>query len=347
MNKKRYRVAQWATGVTGTSSLRAVIQHPQFDLVGVRVYSDAKAGKDAGELCGIAATGVLATRNADDIIAARPDCVLYMPHETEFDVVCRLLEAGINIVTTRWEFNHRDTLAPDIRRQVDAACARGNASLFATGSTPGYSTEILPFALTSIMRRIDCITLTESSGAMATRGSPEMLFLSGFGRDPAKTDLSAPHITSLSTPPSLRMTAEALGMPLDDVVCTADYAVARNDVELTGGGQIKEGTIAAMRMEICGMRHGKPLIRRRTDWWVTDDIEPKWELRPRGWHYLIEGDTPLEVVIHHPVPNDQFPKIVGNLGANPAVNAVPYVCEAAPGIRHLNELPPIIGNFGP
>ena len=43
---------QWATGNIGSHSLRAVIAHPNLDLVGLYVYSEDKAGRDAGELCG-------------------------------------------------------------------------------------------------------------------------------------------------------------------------------------------------------------------------------------------------------------------------------------------------------
>ena len=53
-----YRVVQWATGNIGSRSLRAVIEHPELELVGLYVYSDAKAGQDAGELCGLGPTGV-------------------------------------------------------------------------------------------------------------------------------------------------------------------------------------------------------------------------------------------------------------------------------------------------
>jgi hypothetical protein len=347
MRDKRYRVAQWATGVTGAASLKAVIEHPQYDLVAVKVYAEEKVGKDAGTLCGLPPTGIEATRDIEAIIAAQPDCVLYMPHETEFDVVCRLLESGLNVVTTRWEFNHRDTLEPDVRRKLDVACARGRSSLYATGSTPGFGTEILPMALTSIMRRIDCITLADSSGPMAIRGSPEMLKLVGFGRDPATIDPDEPHITARTTPPTLRVTAEALAIPFDEIVCSRNYAVARNDVPIIGGSRIPAGTIAAQRMEISCMRAGRPVLRRRTDWWVTDDVEPHWDLRPRGWHFLYEGDVPLDITISYPVSDAQWPSVVGPLGANNAVNAVPYVCDAAPGLRHTNELPQIIGNFGP
>jgi len=57
MAAKRYRMAQWGTGFSGKVALQALIEHPDFDLVGVKVYSDTKAGRDAGELCGLGPTG--------------------------------------------------------------------------------------------------------------------------------------------------------------------------------------------------------------------------------------------------------------------------------------------------
>ena len=52
MSRTPYRVVQWATGNIGTKSLRAVIEHPGLELVGLYVHSADKAGTDAGELCG-------------------------------------------------------------------------------------------------------------------------------------------------------------------------------------------------------------------------------------------------------------------------------------------------------
>ena len=52
---KSYRVVQWATGNIGARALRAVIEHPKLTLAGVYVTSEQKAGRDAGELCGVAA----------------------------------------------------------------------------------------------------------------------------------------------------------------------------------------------------------------------------------------------------------------------------------------------------
>ena len=95
---KRYRVAQWGTGDVGRRALAAVIEHPRMDLVALRVFSTDKAGRDAGELCGKPATGVFASLDPEVVIAARPDCVVYLPNQADVTDMCRLLEAGINIV---------------------------------------------------------------------------------------------------------------------------------------------------------------------------------------------------------------------------------------------------------
>ena len=47
-----YRVIQWATGSMGKTCLRAVIDHPDLELVGLYVYSEKKAGVDAGDIAG-------------------------------------------------------------------------------------------------------------------------------------------------------------------------------------------------------------------------------------------------------------------------------------------------------
>ena len=113
---ERLRVVQWATGNIGLRSLRAVIEHPDLELVGLYVYSEAKEGRDAGELCGAEPTGVRATRQVDDIVALEPDCVLYMGDRTDVDVLCRLLESGTNVVATRSDLHHPASMDPTTPR---------------------------------------------------------------------------------------------------------------------------------------------------------------------------------------------------------------------------------------
>lgn len=78
MKSSRYKVIQWATGAVGTHALRALVEDPQLDLVGVYVHSPGKVGRDAGELAGLPVhTGITATDDAELLRATAADCVVY------------------------------------------------------------------------------------------------------------------------------------------------------------------------------------------------------------------------------------------------------------------------------
>jgi 4-hydroxy-tetrahydrodipicolinate reductase len=346
MSNERYRVVQWATGNVGSHALRAVIDHPNLDLVGLFVYSEDKEGRDAGELCGAAATGVRATRDVADIVALRPDCVLYMGDRVDVDALCQLLSAGINVISTRSEFHNPDRLDPDTRQRLEAACAQGQASLHSTGSSPGFITEALPIVLTSLQRRLDHL-LIEEFADMSSRNSPEMIFdLMGFGRDPGRFDPSGVEAHGgASFAGSLEVLGAALSLPLDSVTASGQVATARHDVEIAAG-VVKSGTIAAQRMQVQGNREGRPLLTFSANWYLTPDVEPAWDLRETGWHVLVEGDTPLDIDIRFPVPPDEWAATSPGLTAHRPVNAIPYLCAAEPGIRTIVDLPQVIATLG-
>ena len=333
---------QWATGNIGQRSLQAVIEHPDLELVGVYVFSESKAGKDAGALCGLAPTGVIATRDIEDIIALRPDCILYMGDRADMDAVCRLLESGANVVSTRSEFHRPDSLDPEVRKCLDDACARGGSTLFSTGSSPGFITEALPFALLSMQRRLDRLVIEEFAD-MSSRNSPEMIFdLMGFGRDPSHFDPRGVEAHGgASFAGSMGVVADSLSLPLDDIVAKGQVAVARQPIEIAAG-RVEAGTIAAQRLDVTGRRGGRPLLCFSANWYLSTDVDPAWDLRATGWHVLVEGDTPLDVEIHFPVPAEDWAATSPGLTAHRPVNAVPYVCAADPGIRTSAELPQII-----
>jgi hypothetical protein len=342
---RRYRVVQWATGNIGLRALRAVIEHPRFDLVGLWVNSDAKAGRDAGQLCDVGDTGVIATRDVAKILSLAADCVLYMPQGCDVDVLCRLLASGTNVVTTRGEFHRPASMDPAVRARIEEACRGGSTSIHSTGSSPGFISEALPLVLTSLERRLDCLTIEESAD-LSSRNSPELLFrLMGFGADVAAFDprLLAQHgVASFGA--SLRLLADALSLPLDAVEGTAEVAACRQPTTIAAG-TIAAGRMAAQRFEVTGVRDGRPLLRFRATWYCASDLEPAWNLRDTGWHVLVEGDTPLDVAISFPVSPDRYAAVSPGFTAHRAVNAVPFVCAAEPGIRTTVDLPQIIANL--
>jgi 4-hydroxy-tetrahydrodipicolinate reductase len=341
------RVVQWATGNIGTKALRGVIEHPAMTLVGLHVHSAEKAGKDAAELCGLVdATGVRATTSIDDVLALDADCVLYMPQGCDFDEVCRLLESGANIVTTRGEFHHPASLDAAVRARVEDACRRGGTSIHSTGSSPGFISEALPVVLTSIQRRLDRLVIDEFAD-LSQRDSPNLLFdIMGYGSAPERFERSRWQHGAQAFGPSLRVLADALGLPLDSVEASGEVAVTPRDLVIAAG-TVPAGTVAAQRMIVSGMRGGQPLLVFRANWYCTSELEPAWDLRPTGWRVVVDGDAPLAVELPFPVPLERMGETTPGYTANRAVNAVPVVCAAAPGIRTSIELPQVIAQLGP
>ncbi|HEY5697456.1 MAG TPA: hypothetical protein VIT01_08110 [Acidimicrobiales bacterium] len=339
------RVVQWATGNIGTRSLRAIIEHPDLELVGVHVHADDKVGKDAGELCDAGPTGVLATGSIDDVLALGADCVLYMPQGCDVDDVCRILASGTNIVTTRGEFVRPASMDPEARRRVEDACAEGATSIHATGSSPGFISEALPIVLLTMHRRLDRLQIDEFAD-MSSRDSPELLFeLMGFGGDPAAFDARRFGHLAHAFGPSLSVLADAIGLPIDAIESSGEVAVAAHDVAIAAG-TVEAGTVAAQRPIVTALRDGEPLMRFRANWYVTTDVEPAWDLRETGWRVQALGDTPIDLEIRFPVDPAHYAEVSPGFTAHPAVNAVATVCASAPGIRTTFDLPKVIPRLG-
>ncbi len=340
-----YRVAQWATGNIGTRSLRAVIEHPQMTLVGLHVHGPEKEGLDAGALCGLAPTGISATRDVGDILKVKPDCVLYMQQGMDIDVICALLESGSNVVATCGEFHHPNSMDTGVRERVEEACRVGASSIHSTGISPGFISEAMPIVLTSIQRRLDRLQIDEFAD-LSSRNSPEMLFqLMGFGKDPSAFDPRRWSHGAASFGPSLRLIGEAIGLPLDSVESSGEVAVATRDLEIAAG-TVPAGTVAAQRMVVAGRRHGKVLLSFSATWYCSTDIDADWTLRDGGWRVTVDGDCPLELDIRLAIPLERMAETTPGYTANRAVNAVPVVCEASPGIQTTVDLPQVIAHLG-
>jgi 4-hydroxy-tetrahydrodipicolinate reductase len=335
------RVAQWATGNIGRRALREVIRHPSLELVGVLTYNPDKAGVDAGALCGEASTGVLATTDRAAIRALGADCVLYMPSTPDLDDVCALLDAGTNIVTTCGEFAVDGySLGRQERARVIEACERGGTSVYATGSSPGFITEALPFALLSLQRNTESIEIWEFAN-MSRRDSPEMIFeLMGFGRPPR--EFPSQRVTRLlgNFGPSLNLLAEAAGRPVESWRAFGEVALARDDTTIVAG-LVRAGTVAAQRTTIIGTSTDADIVRFTACWYCATEIDPQWDLGPTGWRVKVVGEAPFEFDLAFPVPLEDLNQWTPALTANRPVNAVPYVCAARPGILSILDLPPI------
>ena len=225
------RVIQWATGVTGTMALRHVIGRPDLELVGVRVYDPAKAGIDAGSLCGLPDTGIIATDERDALIQADADVVLYMGKvETDtpgcFADVCDLLASGKNVVATGSRFIHPRSLDKSLADCIEDACRKGNSSFLGLGLFPGFVGESIAPVLSRLTARSSRIDVREVLN-YSTYASHDLIFNAmGFGHAP---DDTTPLLTNTDYAASAwigtaTVLAEALGLQIQSVEGYRDVA---------------------------------------------------------------------------------------------------------------------------
>lgn len=334
------RIVQWTTGNVGKQSVAAIAVDPGLELVGCYAWSPEKVGRDVGELCGIDPLGLAASDDVDALLALRPDCVVYNPMWPSIDELVRILGAGVNVVSTAAFVNGR-RLGPDRKRLVDA-CERGRASLFGTGVSPGF-VEQLGIVCAGISERIDKVTISEAAHTMGY-DSPETEKPAGFGRpidDPELPGMAAEGTAVFGE--AVALVADALGVELDEIVCVPEYAKALEDLDL-GSWQIAKGSVAGVAASWQGRVGGKTIVELNVRWKKAPVLEPDWKIED-GWQIEVQGLPTVHTKVSFLPPPDFEAKsladfmVLGHvMTAMPAINAIPAVVAAAPGIVTYNDI---------
>lgn len=340
------KVIQWATGNVGRAALRQILAHPDLELVGCLVHSDAKVGQDAGPLCKQPATGVLATRSIDEVLALDADCVSHMPLPSaqygddpgvDLRDLCRILESGKNVVTTVGYLYPR-AYGEDVVRQLDDACRSGSSSIHGTGANPGWMSDVLPLTASAMSARIDRVYVRESTD-FAWYPSEVVLFdLMGMGctedEYAARSERYVGWLSGLFRE-SLMLVADGLGVELDDIAFESEVRLGEKDLEIAAG-RVPAGTVAAQRFVWSGMVGGEPVIVLEAVYMARREAAPDWP--EPGFVCRIEGKPNIAFDLdEHWISNGLIATAVH------AVHAIPAVCAAAPGVRTFLDLPLIVG----
>jgi hypothetical protein len=347
-----YRVVQFSTGNVGRLALRAIIGHPDLELVGLWVHSEAKAGTDAGELAGVGPVGVLATNDLDAVLALKADVVMHTatgdlrPHEAVAEM-CRFLEAGTNVVSTSVvSLVHPASADRNAVAQLEAACARGNSSCFTSGIDPGFANDLLPIVLSGFVQRVDTIRVQEILN-YATYMQPEVLFETmGFAKPMDHTPLLLiPGVLAFAWGGVVAMIAEALDVELDEIREVSERRTTEHDFDIALG-HVDAGTVAGLRFEVQGIVNGRPAIILEHVTRIHDDVAPDWP-QPSGEHggYVIriDGEPSLECELR--ITASDGDENTGGLicTAMRLLNAVPAVVAAPPGLLSTLDLPLVAG----
>jgi 4-hydroxy-tetrahydrodipicolinate reductase len=334
------RVIQWTTGNVGRRALRAIVGHPDLELVGVFAHAPDKVGRDAADLCGHdEATGVLATADVDRLLALKPDACSYNPRWPDLDLLCRMLEAEVNVCSTAG-FITGTSLDDASLARLEAAAQAGRATMFGTGVNPGFANL---FALVSaqICDRIEQIRVLESAdaSAYASKDTQESV---GFAQT-----LDTPGLLERTRHGSevfaeaVALMADALGIDLDEITFDADYARATADNDL-GFMIIPEGTVAGIDGRWRGRAYGRDVIVLNFQWIMGSHVDAPFTIR-HGYFVEIDGEPSVRSQFQILPPRDWSEDGYMGLGmimtAMPSINAIPAVVAAPPGIATHQTLP--------
>ncbi|WP_396928655.1 dihydrodipicolinate reductase [Mycolicibacterium sp.] len=341
----RRRVVHVGTGMTGSVALRAIIDDPALELTGLKVSSQTKVGDDAGQLCGRPNVGIVATDDMTAILDAKPDCIAYCATAVrrEDEVIADIvdyLEAGINVVTISAIPMVYPKAAPaKWREPIEDAARRGNSTFYATGCEPGFVSLNLPTALLAGAGVIDTYRMDEYALDLdLSYPIWEVLHESmGFGKPNGHIPIRiAVGKVNNDWEPVVRYVADILGVDVERVALDWETILAPHDLD-TALGVIPKDTICGHRWQIAAMHDKRPVVSVQYFAAVTSTPWPESWPRPAqpgkgGMVFRIEGNPNMTLALHlDPTPDDTTnPGVAATAMA--AVNAIPAVIDAPPGL---------------
>jgi len=359
-----FKVGIWGPGSMGVIALRGVIDHPELELVDVVVHSDAKAGRDAGELCGVAPVGVIATQDPAPMLAGDADAVVYAaganlrPLEAVGDMVS-ILRSGKNVVSCSVvPLVFPDALDGAFTDPLRRAALDGGVSFLTTGIDSGFANDVLPLVLSGVSRVIESVRVTEMFNYATYPDRAAVYEILGFGKPPEYRAFAAqPGMFAFGWGPVLHQLAAGLGVKIDNIEESNERIPAAESFE-TPTGHIAAGTIAAMRSTLTGYVGGRPTFILDHVTRMRDDIAADWPqphicIPPKDLGYglasgrglyrvEIEGSPSMrcEFEMAEDHDHDLGARIAG---ASRMVNAIPAVCAAPPGLLSALDLPLVTG----
>jgi 4-hydroxy-tetrahydrodipicolinate reductase len=345
------RVVHWGTGSTGIHGLRAIIEHPDLELVGLHVHSADKVGRDAGELCGLAPAGVVATADLAATLALGADCLSYMAsgvgrEPAAIADVVPFLERGTNVVTCSLiPFVFGPTAPVEMHDQLAAACRRGRASFFNSGIDPGFATGQLVASLLALGSEIESVRVQELGNFSRYGAASIMREVFGFGQPPS---FVPPLFTSGMLTHWWKGTifeiAHLLGADIDDIELVHDIATVDRDVECAFG-RVDAGTIGAVRFELRGIHRGKILVAIEHVDRIDLDAAPQWHrattTEGTAYRVSVTGRPTFTCELGFTLTGGVSGAVIST--ATYLVNAIASVCAAPEGVLTVSDVPAFVG----
>lgn len=336
------KVVQWGLGAMGGGMARLTLEKTGVELVGAIDKDPAKIGKDLGEVLEIGRkTGVLVSSDPGAVLRKGQVDVTIIATGSFTREVYPLIEqaakAGSNVVCIAEQMAFPAAQEPELAAKIDRLAHENEVTIVGTGINPGFVLDTLIIALTGV-----CLDVKKIRAARINDLSPfgpTVMRTQGVGTTPdefARGLKDGSIVGHIGFEESLHMIAAALGWKLDEIKQTREPIISKVYRE-TKYVKVQPGNVAGCRHIAHGYMNGQVVIELEH----PQQVLPKLEGVDTGDYIWIEGQPAVNLAIR--------PEIPGGLGTIAmAVNVIPNVIAAAPGLVSMKDLPvpaAVMGDF--
>jgi 4-hydroxy-tetrahydrodipicolinate reductase len=328
--KRPLRVIQYGLGAMGSVMAKMILEKRDLKLVGAIVHREEENGKDVGELIGLKKkTGVKATTDAAKLFkSAKADVVLqatvsYVPKVWE--QIAPAVKAGLNVVTIAEEMGYPFKKYPKLCATMDREAKKHGVSILGTGINPGFAMDILPLMISGICHSVKHVKVTRLINFAPFGAAIQHNIGIGFTPREFKAGVAAGKLPlHIGMPECVYEVADGLGWKIDRVKETREPVFAKKRVKVPGYKTVEKGHVVGFNHRFFGYMKGKEKIVLEE----LGNVDPSLE-----YSNTIRIDSLPRLVEWMNVP-------MGNLTTTAhAVNVLPWVVKARPGLLSMKELP--------
>jgi hypothetical protein len=331
--RDRIRILVLGTGQMGSGIARLVLDKPGLELAGAFARRKRREGTDLGSVIGLdREIGIPIGTDLDAVIArSRPQVAIQATCSRLTDAwaeISTLLRNGVHVISIAEELAYPAATSPALAAELHRLARAHGVAVVGTGINPGFVLDLLVITLSGVCSHIRAIT-AQRVNDLSPYG-PSVLATQGVGLTPDafRQGLATGAVVGhCGFPQSLHMIAAALGWAIERIDERREPIVSQTRRE-TPFVTVEPGCVAGCLHTAVGYRAGTPVITL---------------IHPQQIHPHLEGVETGDTIELDGTPRVRLtgsPEIPGGLGTVAlAVNMIPRVLTAAPGLASMADLP--------
>lgn len=327
------RVLILGTGQMGAGIARLLLKRQGLELVGAFARRAERSGMDLGPAIGLERElGIPISTDLPSLIQhKRPEVAIHATCSTVDDAmgeISTLVNHGVHVISIAEEMAYPVASSPAFAEEIHWLAVGKQVSVLGTGINPGFVLDLLIIALSGVCSDIQAIRAQRINDL--TPFGPSVLNTQGVGLTPAAfhdgvaAGTVAGHIGFVQ---SIHMIANALGWEIERIEQNREPIISEVR-RVTPFVTVEPGLSAGCLHTAVAYRAGEPLITL---------IHPQ-QVQPQ-----LAGVKTCDSVEITGTPNVSLsgsPEIGGGEGTiGLAVNMIPRVLNATPGLHCMADLP--------